>query len=190
MTPPRQKLVVLGATGSIGVNTLDVVSRHPDRYEVLALSAQNKVDRLAEQCVRFRPRYAVVGSDEAAASLEGLLRPSGTGTVVLAGIEALERIASLPEADTVMAAIVGAAGLRPSLAAARAGKKILLANKEALVMAGPVFMKEVQRNRSILLPIDSEHNAIYQSLPRDYSSNLEISGVRRILHDGESGGAR
>jgi 1-deoxy-D-xylulose-5-phosphate reductoisomerase len=172
---------VLGATGSIGVNTLDVVSRHPDRYEVLALSAQNKVDRLAEQCVRFRPRYAVVGSDEAAASLEGLLRPSGTGTVVLAGIEALERIASLPEADTVMAAIVGAAGLRPSLAAARAGKKILLANKEALVMAGPVFMKEVQRNRSILLPIDSEHNAIYQSLPRDYSSNLEISGVRRIL---------
>lgn len=181
MTPPRQKLVVLGATGSIGVNTLDVVSRHPDRYEVLALSAQNKVDRLAEQCVRFRPRYAVVGSDKAAASLEGLLRPSGTGTVVLAGIEALERIASLPEADTVMAAIVGAAGLRPSLAAARAGKKILLANKEALVMAGPVFMKEVQRNRSILLPIDSEHNAIYQSLPRDYSSNLEISGVRRIL---------
>lgn len=181
MTPPRQKLVVLGATGSIGVNTLDVVSRHPDRYEVLALSAQNKVDRLAEQCVRFRPRYAVVGSDEAAASLEGLLRPSGTGTVVLAGIEALERIASLPEADTVMAAIVGAAGLRPSLAAARAGKKILLANKEALVMAGPVFMKEVQRNRSILLPIDSEHNAIYQSLPRDYSNNLEISGVRRIL---------
>lgn len=181
MTPPRQKLVVLGATGSIGVNTLDVVSRHPDRYEVLALSAQNKVDRLAEQCVRFRPRYAVVGSDKAAASLEGLLRPSGTGTVVLAGIEALERIASLPEADTVMAAIVGAAGLRPSLAAARAGKKILLANKEALVMAGPVFMKEVQRNRSILLPIDSEHNAIYQSLPIDYSSNLEISGVRRIL---------
>jgi 1-deoxy-D-xylulose-5-phosphate reductoisomerase len=172
---------VLGATGSIGVNTLDVVSRHPDRYEVLALSAQNKVDRLAEQCVRFRPRYAVVGSDEAAASLEGLLRPSGTGTVVLAGMEALERIASLPEADTVMAAIVGAAGLRPSLAAARAGKKILLANKEALVMAGPVFMKEVQRNRSILLPIDSEHNAIYQSLPRDYSSNLEISGVLRIL---------
>lgn len=181
MTPPRQKLVVLGATGSIGVNTLDVVSRHPDRYEVLALSAQNRVDRLAEQCVRFRPRYAVVGSDEAAASLEGLLRQSGSDTTVLAGTEALERIASLPEADTVMAAIVGAAGLRPSLAAARAGKKILLANKEALVMAGPVFMKEVQRNRSILLPIDSEHNAIYQSLPRDYSSNLEISGVLRIL---------
>lgn len=181
MNALRQKLVVLGATGSIGVSTLDVVSRHPDRYEVLALSAQNRVDRLAEQCARFRPRFAVVGSDAAAAHLEGLLRQSGTGTTVLAGVESLERIASLPEADTVMAAIVGAAGLRPSLAAARAGKKILLANKEALVMAGPVFMMEVQRNRAILLPIDSEHNAIYQSLPRDYSSNLEISGVRRIL---------
>lgn len=181
MSALRQKLVVLGATGSIGVNTLDVVSRHPDRYEVLALSAQNRVDRLAEQCVRFRPRYAVVGSDEAAAKLEGLLRQSESGTTVLAGTEALERIACLPEADTVMAAIVGAAGLRPSLAAARAGKKILLANKEALVMAGPVFMKEVLQNRSTLLPIDSEHNAIYQSLPRDYSCDLEISGVRRIL---------
>jgi 1-deoxy-D-xylulose-5-phosphate reductoisomerase len=177
----RQKLVVLGATGSIGVNTLDVVARHPDRFEVLALSAQNKVDSLAEQCGRFQPRFAVVGSDEAATRLEGLLRQSGTGTTVLSGVEALERIASLPEADTVMAAIVGAAGLRPALAAARAGKKILLANKEALVMAGPIFMNEVQRNGAVLLPIDSEHNAIYQSLPRDYSSNLENSGVRRIL---------
>lgn len=181
MSPTRQRLVVLGATGSIGVNTLDVVSRHPGRYEVLALSALNKVDQLAEQCARFRPRFAVAGSNEAAAKLEGLLRQSGTETTVLAGVESLEKIASLPEADTVMAAIVGAAGLRPTLAAARAGKKILLANKEALVMAGPVFMKEVQRNRAVLLPIDSEHNAIYQSLPRDYSSNLENSGVRRIL---------
>ncbi|MDT3735706.1 MAG: 1-deoxy-D-xylulose-5-phosphate reductoisomerase [Denitratisoma sp.] len=181
MSPPRQKLVVLGATGSIGVNTLDVVSRHPDRYEVLALSALNRIDRLAEQCARFHPRFAVVGSDEAAASLKELLRQSGSGTTVLAGVESLERIASLPEVDTVMAAIVGAAGLRPTLAAAGAGKRILLANKEALVMAGPVFMKEVQRNGSVLLPIDSEHNAIYQSLPRNYSSNLEDSGVRRIL---------
>ena len=181
MSASRQKLVVLGATGSIGVNTLDVVARHPDRFEVLALSAQNKVDSLAEQCGRFQPRFAVVGSDEVATRLEGLLRQSGTGTTVLSGVEALERIASLPEADTVMAAIVGAAGLRPALAAARAGKKILLANKEALVMAGPVFMNEVQRNGAVLLPIDSEHNAIYQSLPRDYSSNLENNGVRRIL---------
>ncbi|MBI4987466.1 MAG: 1-deoxy-D-xylulose-5-phosphate reductoisomerase [Rhodocyclales bacterium] len=181
MSPSRQKLVVLGATGSIGVNTLDVVARHPERFEVLALSAQHKVDRLAEQCRQFSPRFAVVGTDEAAARLEDMLRQSGTGTTVLAGIEALERIASLPEADTVMAAIVGAAGLRPALAAARAGKKLLLANKEALVMAGPVFMQEVRRNGAILLPIDSEHNAIYQSLPRGYSSDLEKEGVRRIL---------
>jgi len=181
MTAPRQKLVVLGATGSIGVNTLDVVSRHPGRYEVLALSAHSKIDLLAEQCARFSPRFAVVGSNEAAAKLKGLLRQSGTGATVLAGVESLETIASLPEADTVMAAIVGAAGLRPTLAAAKAGKKILLANKEALVMAGPVFMKEVERNNAILLPIDSEHNAIYQALPRDYSSNLEVSGVRRLL---------
>jgi 1-deoxy-D-xylulose-5-phosphate reductoisomerase len=177
----RQRLVVLGATGSIGVNTLDVAARHPDRFEVLALSAQNRVERLAEQCERFHPRFAVVGSDEAASKLEGLLRHVGSNTMVLAGVEALERIASLPEADLVMAAIVGAAGLRPTLAAARAGKKILLANKEALVMAGPVFMKEVRRNSVTLLPIDSEHNAIYQSLPANYSSNLEDSGVRRIL---------
>jgi 1-deoxy-D-xylulose-5-phosphate reductoisomerase len=181
MSTPRQKLVVLGATGSIGVNTLDVVAHHADRFEVLALSAQNKVDQLAEQCVRFRPRFAVVGSDDAASKLDGLLRKSGTGTTVLAGIESLERIASLPEADSVMAAIVGAAGLRPTLAAAKAGKKVLLANKEALVMAGGVFMKEIVRNEATLLPIDSEHNAIYQSLPREYSGSLENNGVRRIL---------
>ena len=177
----RQKLVVLGATGSIGVNTLDVVARHPDRFEVLALSAQNRVERLAEQCARFHPRFAVVGADEAAVRLEGLLRQSGTDTAVLTGNEALETIATLPEADTVMAAIVGAAGLRPTLAAAQAGKKILLANKEALVMAGPVFMREVRQNKAILLPIDSEHNAIYQSLPENFSSNFEDAGVRRIL---------
>ena len=181
MSRIRQKLVLLGATGSIGVNTLDVVARHPDRFEVIALSAQNRVDRLAAQCARFRPRFAVVGSDEAADRLERLLRQNGSDTSVLAGHDALETIAGLPEADVVMAAIVGAAGLRPTLAAARAGKKILLANKEALVMAGPVFMREVQRNGAILLPIDSEHNAIYQSLPSNYSSNLEKSGVRRIL---------
>lgn len=177
----KQKLVVLGATGSIGVSTLDVVARHPDLFEVLALSAQNRVDRLAEQCARFRARFAVVGSEDAAASLKDLLHQYRVDTTVLVGVEALERIASLPEADTVMAAIVGAAGLRPTLAAARAGKKILLANKEALVMAGPVFMTEIHRSGAVLLPIDSEHNAIYQSLPRDYSSNLERSGVRRIL---------
>ena len=181
MSARRQKLVVLGATGSIGVNTLDVVSRHPDRFEVLALSARHKVKLLAEQCRQFSPRFAVVGSETAAAELEGLLQSSGTDTAVLTGIDGLERIASLPEADTVMAAIVGAAGLRPALAAARSGKKVLLANKEALVMAGPIFMQEIHRNKAVLLPIDSEHNAIYQSLPINYSSNLSNHGVRRIL---------
>ncbi len=181
MKASKQRLVVLGATGSIGVNTLDVVARHPERFEVVALSARHKVDLLAEQCRRFSPRYAVVGSNEAAARLDSLLRESGTGTTVLAGVEALEKIACLPEADTIMAAIVGAAGLRPTLAAARAGKKVLLANKEALVMAGPVFMQEVARNGAVLLPIDSEHNAIYQSLPSKYSSNLLSNGVRRLI---------
>lgn len=181
MNAPKQRLVVLGATGSIGVNTLDVVARHPERFEVLALSAQHKVDLLAEQCRRFSPRFAVAGSNEAAARLVGLLQESGTGTTVLAGVEALEKIACLPEADTIMAAIVGAAGLRPALAAARAGKKVLLANKEALVMAGSVFMQEVARNGAILLPIDSEHNAIYQSLPKEFSSDLSSNGVRRLI---------
>ncbi|MBK6630374.1 MAG: 1-deoxy-D-xylulose-5-phosphate reductoisomerase [Betaproteobacteria bacterium] len=181
MSVARQRLVVLGATGSIGVNTLDVVARHPERFEVLALSAQRKVDLLAEQCHQFFPRFAVVGSDAAADRLKGILRQTNTPTTVLVGVEALETIASLSEADTVMAAIVGAAGLRPTLAAARAGKKLLLANKEALVMAGPVFMEEVRLNNVMLLPIDSEHNAIYQSLPREHSSNLLDNGVRRIL---------
>ncbi|MCK6499413.1 MAG: 1-deoxy-D-xylulose-5-phosphate reductoisomerase [Nitrospira sp.] len=181
MKAPRQRLVVLGATGSIGVSTLDVVSRHADRFEVLALSANEKAERLFDQCRLFQPRFAVVGSKEAATRLEAMLKGSGVGTSVLVGVKALEQVASLPEADTVMAAIVGAAGLRPTLAAVKAGKKVLLANKEALVMAGPVFMREIRRNKAALLPIDSEHNAIFQSLPIDFSSNLEESGVRRIL---------
>lgn len=181
MKAPRQKLVVLGATGSIGVSTLDVVSRHPDRFEVLALSANEKAESLFDQCCRFQPRFAVVGSDEAAVRLEAMLKGSGVETTVLVGAESLEQVASLPEADAVMAAIVGAAGLRPTLAAAKAGKKVLLANKEALVMAGPVFMREIRRNKAVLLPIDSEHNAIFQSLPSYFSSNLEKNGVRRIL---------
>jgi 1-deoxy-D-xylulose-5-phosphate reductoisomerase len=181
MSAVKQKLVVLGATGSIGVNTLDVVARHPDRFEVLALSAFHRIERLFEQCLQFQPRFAVVGSEEAGTRLEQMLLRTGSGTTVLAGIEALERVASLTEADTVMAAIVGAAGLRPALAAAQAGKKVLLANKEALVMAGAVFMKAVREHGAKLLPIDSEHNAIFQSLPDDYSCGLENCGVRRIL---------
>lgn len=177
----RQKLVILGATGSIGVNTLDVVARHPDRFEILALTANRQVERLHEQCCRFQPRFAVLQSEEAATRLSGLLHQSGCGTVVLAGLDAMEQVAGHPEADTVMAAIVGAAGLRPTLAAVRSGKKVLLANKEALVMAGPVFMAEVARSGAILLPVDSEHNAVFQSLNNDSSCSLEKKGVRRIL---------
>ena len=176
-----QRLVVLGATGSIGVSTLDVVSRHPDRYEVLALSAHSQIDKLFELCRQFRPRFAVVADERTAAGLEQRLKAAGMATSVRAGMEALDAVACLPEADTVMAAIVGAAGLRPTLAAVMAGKKVLLANKEALVMAGAVFMDEVRRSGAVLLPIDSEHNAILQSLPDNYSCNFENSGVRRIL---------
>ena len=175
------KLTVLGATGSIGVNTLDVVARHPDRYEVLALTGHSQVDLLAAQCKRFRPAYAVVGSATDAGRLAGLLRADGLRTEVLHGAEALVRVAALAEAGGVLAAIVGAAGLPPTLAAARAGKRVLLANKEALVMAGAVFMADVRRAGALLLPIDSEHNAVFQSMPHDYAGSMARSGVRRIL---------
>jgi 1-deoxy-D-xylulose-5-phosphate reductoisomerase len=181
MAAMKQRLVVLGATGSIGINTLDVVGRHTERFEVLALSAHNQIDKLFEQCRRFRPGIAVVGEERAAANLRQRLKEAGIATEVRAGAEALVEIAVLQDADTVMAAIVGAAGLRPTLAAVKAGKKVLLANKEALVMAGAVFMAEVRRSGAVLLPIDSEHNAIYQSLPDGYSCDFENSGVRRIL---------
>lgn len=173
------KLTVLGATGSIGVSTLDVVARHPDRFEVVALTGHRRVDILAEQCRRFSPRYAVVGSAENAQALKAMI--VGGVTEVLHGPAALEQVAALPEVDAVMAAIVGAAGLAPTLAAARAGKRILLANKEALVMAGPVFMAQVRASGALLLPIDSEHNAVFQSLPHDYRGMPARRGIRRIL---------
>lgn len=177
----RQRLTILGATGSIGANTLDVVARHPERFEVVALSANSQVDRLFKQCLLARPRYAVVGDAAAAQSLQRRLRQAGAATEALAGADALCMIASLPEIDTVMAAIVGAAGLAPTLAAVKSGKKVLLANKEALVMAGAVFMAEVRRNHALLLPIDSEHNAVFQSLPRDFDGSLDGAGVRRVV---------
>jgi len=177
----RRRIVVLGATGSIGVSTLDVIARNPERFEVLALSAHRQLERLFDQCLSFRPRRVVVHEAAAAATLRRRLADAGVQTEVRTGTTALEEIASLPEADTVMAAIVGAAGLRPTLAAVRAGKRVLLANKEALVMAGAVFMQAVRRHGAQLLPIDSEHNAIYQSLPHDYSSDFEKKGVRRVL---------
>ena len=175
------QLTILGSTGSIGVNTLDVVRRHPERYQVLALCANRQIDRLYEQCLEFRPRHAVVGEAALAVQLAERLRANDCTTQVAYGPEALVKMASLPEVDAVMAAIVGAAGLKPTLAAAQAGKRILLANKEALVMARPVFMRAVRENQAVLLPIDSEHNAIFQSLPTNYSGDLLRSGVSRIL---------
>jgi 1-deoxy-D-xylulose-5-phosphate reductoisomerase len=176
-----QNLTVLGSTGSIGTSTLDVVARHPDRFRIIALTANSQVDLLLRQCVQFKPRYAVLLEETAAAELRRKLRESGLNTEVLCGVDALEQVSVLPEVDTVMASIVGAAGLRPTLAAARAGKKILLANKETLVMAGNVFMDAVRASGSVLLPIDSEHNAIYQAMPHNYDGDLARNGVRRIL---------
>jgi 1-deoxy-D-xylulose-5-phosphate reductoisomerase len=174
-------LTVLGSTGSIGTSTLDVVARHPHKYQVVALTAYRQDELLFEQCQRFMPRYAVLLDEAAAVRLTQRIAAAGLMVEVLCGEQALERVASLPEVDAVMAAIVGAAGLRPSLAAARAGKKILLANKEALVMAGRIFMDAVRQNGATLLPIDSEHNAIFQALPRDYSADMAASGVSKIL---------
>jgi 1-deoxy-D-xylulose-5-phosphate reductoisomerase len=162
----RQRLCILGSTGSIGTSTLDVVARHPDRFEVVALSAFQRVDELAAQCVRWRPRYAAVGAGHARA-LRAALREHGVRTEVLDGPHALAELAAHPEVDTVMAAIVGAAGLEPCLAAARAGKRLLLANKEALVVGGEHFVRAVREGGATLLPIDSEHSAIFQCLPED-----------------------
>ena len=176
-----QSLTILGATGSIGVSTLDVVARHPDRYRVFALTGQTRVDLLATQCAQFHPEVAVVGSAEAAAQLQALIKRDGLGTEVLFGEQALCDVASSASCDTVMAAIVGAAGLRPSLAAAHAGKKLLLANKEALVISGQLFMDAVASSGAVLLPIDSEHNAIFQCLPIGYQRVPPQHGIRKIL---------
>jgi 1-deoxy-D-xylulose-5-phosphate reductoisomerase len=164
---PKQRVTVLGSTGSVGVSTLDVISRHPERFEVFALSAATKVDELLAQCARFLPRFAVMASAPHAALLAEKLKQNNLKTVVLMDGDALEKIAAHEEVDAVMAAIVGAAGLGPCLAAARAGKRLLLANKEALVVGGELFMRTVREGGATLLPIDSEHSAIFQSLPED-----------------------
>ena len=174
-------ITILGATGSIGMSTLDVISRHPDTYRVVALTANKQVKRLVELCRVFEPQYAVLANSDAALEAEMLIKKVGLDTKVLSGDEGLEKVVALKETHQVMAAIVGAAGLRPTLAAAKAGKRILLANKEALVMSGKIFMDEVHANNAELLPIDSEHNAIFQSMPSDYSKGLERVGVKRIL---------
>lgn len=173
-------VTVLGATGSIGASTLDVLARHADRYRVVALTANADVERLHDQCLAHRPEYAVMADEQAAQRLCERLRITAPDIQVLAGMEGLESVAALPQAGYVMAAIVGSAGLLPTLAAVRAGKRVMLANKEALVMAGRIFMDEVRRNNAELLPVDSEHNAIFQCLPSQ-SFSLDAAGVRRIL---------
>ena len=169
-TLPRQRLAILGATGSIGASTLDVAARHPDRFEVFALCAGRQVDALFALCQRFRPTFAALATEADAARLRDRLRAEGLATRVLSGNAGVEEIAAHPQVDAVMAAIVGAAGLGPCLAAARAGKRLLLANKEAIVVGGRFFMQAVEQGGAVLLPIDSEHSAIFQSLPDDAAS--------------------
>ncbi|WP_199541539.1 1-deoxy-D-xylulose-5-phosphate reductoisomerase [Paraburkholderia kururiensis] len=174
----QKRLTLLGSTGSIGDSTLDVVARHPERFSVYALTAHRNGDKLVEQCLRFGPAVAVVGDAETAARVEAKLRAAGSKTEVTWGPQALVDVSKSDGCDTVVAAIVGAAGLVPTLAAARAGKRILLANKEALVMSGAIFMDAVRDHHAVLLPVDSEHNAIFQCLPREAALH---GGVSKII---------
>ena len=179
MTP--QVLTILGSTGSIGESTLDVISRHPEKFRVFALAGHKQVEKLAAQCQTFRPEYAVVADAEHAARLEALLKRDGTATQVLHGAQALVDVASADEVSGVMCAIVGAAGLPSALAAAQKGKTIYLANKETLVVSGALFMETARANGAAVLPVDSEHNAIFQVLPRDYTGRLNEHGIRSII---------
>ncbi|HEY5738378.1 MAG TPA: 1-deoxy-D-xylulose-5-phosphate reductoisomerase [Gammaproteobacteria bacterium] len=179
-------LTLLGATGSIGQSTLDIVARHRDRFAVHALTANNNFEKMLELCRQFEPRYAVMSNADSARRLEDAI--DDLDTRVLAGAEGLEEVAAAPEVDTVVAAIVGAAGLLPTLAAVRAGKRVLLANKESLVMAGALFMDEVRRHGAELLPVDSEHNAVFQCLPPGgVGHDARLQGVRRIILTGSGG---
>lgn len=183
----RQRIAILGATGSIGRSTLDVIARHPDQFEVVALTANSKVEELADLAARFGASHVAIATDQHAIGLRRSLSALRSKAEVLVGEDGLVQAATLPEVDTVMAAIVGGAGLRSTLAAARSGKKILLANKEALVMAGAVFMNSVSESGATLLPIDSEHNAVFQCLPASDSLTTRGKGVRRILLTGSGG---
>ena len=182
-----QTITVLGSTGSIGMSTLDVIARHPDKFTLFALTADTSVEKLAAQCIQFCPVYAVLRDEKAAIKLRERLSAEGCNTEVLSGERSLIEVAAENSVDTVMAAIVGAAGLLPTLAAVKSGKKVLLANKEALVMAGRLFMDAVKAGGATLLPIDSEHNAIFQCLPTDFDSEDESMGVRRLLLTGSGG---
>ena len=181
-----KQITILGATGSIGVSTLDVIDRHSREYNIFALTGNKKIPLLAEQCAKFNPKYAVVMDAEAAGELVNLLAQNHVSTEVLVGTDALASVSSHKDVDIVMAAIVGSAGLIPTLAAANAGKKVLLANKESLVMAGNLLMQAVDKSGSTLLPIDSEHNAIFQCLPRDIK-NLSKGGVSKLLLSASGG---
>ncbi len=180
-TMTQQVLTILGSTGSIGESTLDVVSRHPEKFRVFALAGHRQVDKLAAQCKQFRPEYAVVGDAGHAAELEKKLKQEGIDTQVLYGSQALIDVASVDEVSGVMCAIVGAAGLPSALAAAQKGKTIYLANKETLVVSGALFMETARQNGATVLPIDSEHNAIFQVLPRDYTGRLNEHGINSII---------
>ena len=180
-TMTQQVLTILGSTGSIGESTLDVVSRHPEKFRVFALAGHRQVDKLAAQCKQFRPEYAVVGDAGHAAELEKKLKQEGIDTQVLYGAQALIDVASADEVSGVMCAIVGAAGLPSALAAAQKGKTIYLANKETLVVSGALFMETACQNGATVLPIDSEHNAIFQVLPRDYTGRLNEHGINSII---------
>ncbi|MCC6202870.1 MAG: 1-deoxy-D-xylulose-5-phosphate reductoisomerase [Gammaproteobacteria bacterium] len=180
-------ITILGATGTIGVNTLDVIGRQADSYRIHALTARRNINKLFDQCVAWQPRFAVVEADVDAAALSARLRAAGVATEVLAGAAALAEVASAKEVDCVMAAIVGAAGLLPNLAAVEAGKRVLLANKEALVMSGPLFTDAARRHGATVLPIDSEHNAIFQCLPQPANEGLPAAGVKRLLLTGSGG---
>ena len=180
-------ITILGSTGSIGLNTLDVISRHSDRFKVVALTANNQVERLFTQCELYRPAYAAMADESAATELAERIKQTDLPTEVLAGTDGLVKVSQLEDVDQIMAAIVGAAGLLPTLAAAKAGKRVLLANKEALVMSGHLFMDAVREHQAELLPIDSEHNAIFQCMPSSFDTDLEAVGVRRILLTGSGG---
>lgn len=176
-----KQITVLGATGSIGLSTLDVISKHRDKYNVFALAANTNVEEMYQQCVTFNPRYAVMSCADSALALRALVNNSDLSTEVISGQDGLLQVSEHPDVDVVMAAIVGAAGLKPTLAAVHAGKRILLANKEALVMTGGLFMAAAKKAGAEILPIDSEHNAIYQCMPAAYRSGMPLKHIRRIL---------
>jgi 1-deoxy-D-xylulose-5-phosphate reductoisomerase len=181
VSPRRQGITVLGSTGSIGRNTLDVIAQHPDRFEVVALTAHRNTALLAEQCSRHGARFAVVSDPSIAAELDDALRARGATAQVLAGEDALEQVAGLPETEVVMAAIVGAAGLRPALSAALNGKRLLLANKESMVIAGALFAEAARERGATIIPVDSEHNALFQALPEGFGQDLDAAGVEHLI---------